>query len=90
MKKKVRRRRCKNCDDLFKPDPRNIKRQKFCDKPECKVASKKHSQQKKEGTGDLLFPNAEFITGKINFERSRSPHICDKANFIHMIKVWRL
>jgi len=24
----------------------NLKRQKFCDKPECKVASKKHSQQK--------------------------------------------
>jgi hypothetical protein len=46
MKKKTRRRRCKNCNDLFKPDLRNLKRQKFCDKPECKVASKKHSQQK--------------------------------------------
>ena len=46
MEKKIRRRRCKNCNDLFKPDPRNLKRQKFCDKPECKVASKKHSQQK--------------------------------------------
>jgi len=46
MKKKVRRRRCKNCHDLYKPDSRNLKRQKFCDKPECKVASKKHSQQK--------------------------------------------
>lgn len=46
MKKKIRRCRCKHCDDLFKPDPRNLKRQKFCDKPECKVASKKHSQQK--------------------------------------------
>ncbi len=46
MKKKVRRRRCKNCHDLYKPDSRNLKRQKFCNKPECKVASKKHSQQK--------------------------------------------
>jgi hypothetical protein len=46
MKKKVRRRRCKNCHDLYKPDSRNLKRQKFCDKPECKIASKKHSQQK--------------------------------------------
>ena len=46
MKKKIRRRRCKHCHDLYKPDPRNLKRQKFCDKPECKIASKKHSQHK--------------------------------------------
>jgi hypothetical protein len=29
MKKKIRRRRCKNCNDLFKPDPRNLKKQKL-------------------------------------------------------------
>ena len=46
MKKQIRRRRCKNCHHLYKPDPRNLKRQKFCSKPECKAASKKHSQQK--------------------------------------------
>ncbi len=46
MKKRIRRRRCKNCHDLFMPDPRNLKRQKLCIKPECKIASKKHSQQK--------------------------------------------
>lgn len=46
MKKRIRRRRCKHCHDLYKPDSRNLKRQKFCDKPECKIASKKHSQQK--------------------------------------------
>jgi hypothetical protein len=46
MKKKIRRRKCKNCDDLFKPDPRNLKRQKFCRKPECKEASKEYSQLK--------------------------------------------
>ena len=46
MKKRIRRRRCKNCHDLYHPDPRHLKRQKFCDKPECKIASKKYSQQK--------------------------------------------
>ena len=46
MKKQIRRRRCKNCQNLFIPDPRHLKRQRFCEKPECKVASKKHSQQK--------------------------------------------
>ena len=46
MKKQIRQRRCKNCQNLFKPDPRHLKRQRFCNKPECKIASKKHSQQK--------------------------------------------
>ena len=46
MKKRTRRRRCKNCHDLYKPDPRHLKRQKFCRKPECRAASKKYSQQK--------------------------------------------
>ena len=46
MKKKVRQRRCKNCQKLYKPDPRHLKRQKFCRKPACKAASKKYSQQK--------------------------------------------
>jgi hypothetical protein len=46
MKKRIRQHRCKNCQNLFKPDPRHLKRQKFCDKPECKIASKKYSQQK--------------------------------------------
>jgi hypothetical protein len=46
MKKKIRRRKCKHCDELFKPDSRNLKRQKFCRKSECKEASKRYSQQK--------------------------------------------
>lgn len=46
MKKQIRQRRCKNCQNLFMPDSRHLKRQRFCDKPECKIASKKHSQQK--------------------------------------------
>lgn len=46
MIKRTRRRRCKNCYDLYKPDPRHLKKQKFCTKPGCKVASKTYSQQK--------------------------------------------
>ena len=46
MKKRTRRRRCKHCHDLYKPDPRHLKRQKFCRKSECRAASKKYSQQK--------------------------------------------
>jgi hypothetical protein len=46
MKKRTRQRRWKNCSELYKPDPRHLKRQKFCRKPECRTTSKKHSQQK--------------------------------------------
>lgn len=46
MKQRIRQRRCKNCKELYKPDHRHLKRQKFCQKTECRAASKKHSQQK--------------------------------------------
>jgi len=46
MKKKTRQRRCKNCQELYKPDSRHLKKHKFCRKPACRAASKKHSQQK--------------------------------------------
>lgn len=65
MKKKIRRRRCKHCHDLYKPDSRNLKRQKFCDKPECKIAGKKHSQQKW-----LIQPkNRDYFCGPENVTR---------------------
>lgn len=46
MSQPIRRRKCKNCKDLFHPDPRNTSRQKFCSKPECRKASKKESQRR--------------------------------------------
>ena len=41
----INRRKCRNCKDLFIPDPRNAKRQKYCRKPECRKASKAASQK---------------------------------------------
>lgn len=65
MKKKIRRHRCKHCDDLFKPDFRNLKRQKFCKKPECKEAGKQYSQQKW-----LMKPkNKSYFSGSANVIR---------------------
>jgi hypothetical protein len=65
MKKKIRRRRCKQCDDLFKPDSRNLKRQKFCRKSKCKEASKRYSQQKW-----LIKPkNKDYFSGSANVIR---------------------
>lgn len=65
MKKKIRRRKCKNCDDLFKPDSRNLKRQKFCRKLKCKEASKRFSQEQW-----LMKPqNKDHFSGSANVIR---------------------
>jgi hypothetical protein len=41
-----RRRKCRHCLELFKLDPRNAAKQKYCSKPECQRASKSASQRK--------------------------------------------
>jgi hypothetical protein len=40
-----RRYKCLNCNELFLPDPRSAKRQRFCAKPDCRQASKRESQK---------------------------------------------
>lgn len=42
----IKKKKCKHCRELFVPDPRNAKRQKYCSKPDCRNASKKASQQR--------------------------------------------
>jgi hypothetical protein len=41
-----RKRKCKHCGQFFRPDPRNIARQRYCSQPGCKKASKAASQEK--------------------------------------------
>ena len=42
----IKRKKCHNCNKLFRPDPRNATRQKYCRKPRCRQASKAASQQR--------------------------------------------
>ncbi len=42
----IKRKKCCNCKELFIPDPRSTKRQKYCRKTECRKASKTASQQR--------------------------------------------
>ncbi len=44
MAQRFRKRKCRNCGDFFIPDPRNIRKQKYCGKPECRKASKATAQ----------------------------------------------
>lgn len=44
--KRRRKRKCLNCKELFLPDYRNLRHQRYCSKSECRAASKKASQQR--------------------------------------------
>lgn len=44
MTRPIRKRKCRNCYKLFRPDPRNKKKQKHCREPDCRKASKKAAQ----------------------------------------------
>ena len=39
-----RRRKCRHCGQLFRPDPRNLRHQRYCSAKECRRASKAASQ----------------------------------------------
>ena len=44
--KKRRRRKCLNCQQLFRPDRRNVRHQRYCSQLDCRRASKAASQRR--------------------------------------------
>jgi hypothetical protein len=61
----IKRKKCCNCKDLFIPDPRNIKRQKYCRKLECRKASKAASQRRWLAKPE----NRDYFCGPQNVKR---------------------
>jgi hypothetical protein len=61
----IKKKRCRNCRRIFIPDYRNRDRQKYCDKPECKKASKTTSQKKWLSKPD----NIDYFHGPENVQR---------------------
>ncbi len=43
---RARRRKCGCCHELFRPDPRNLRHQRYCSKPNCRRASQSASQRR--------------------------------------------
>jgi hypothetical protein len=58
---------CKNCNEPFHPDYRNRERQKYCDKPECRKASKANSQKRWLNKPE----NQNYFRGSNNVDRVR-------------------
>ena len=66
--KRIKRKKCRHCGRLFVPDPRNYDRQNYCQKPECRKASKSASQKKW-----LRKPeNKNYFKGSDHVERVRN------------------
>jgi len=61
----IKRKKCYNCKELFIPDPRNINRQKYCRKPECRKASKAASQRRWLAKPE----NQDYFCGSDHVER---------------------
>lgn len=61
----IKRKKCCNCKKLFIPDPRNIKRQKYCRKPDCRKASKAASHRRWLAKPE----NKNYFSGPDNVKR---------------------
>ncbi len=61
----VRKRKCLCCKQLFKPDPRQKNRQRYCANPACRKASKVASQKKWLNKPE----NCAYFSGRANVER---------------------
>ena len=56
---------CQNCKRVFHPDHRNVTRQLFCSKPECRHASKVDAQRRWRQKPD----NLDYFKGSVHVER---------------------
>lgn len=65
---KRKRRKCRHCGELFRPDPRNLRHQRFCSKIPCRRASKAESQRRWLAKPD----NRDYFRGPENVERVRA------------------
>jgi len=61
----IKRKKCRHCQTLFIPDPRNRNRQHYCCKPVCRKASKAASQKRWLEKPD----NRDYFCGPDNVQR---------------------
>jgi hypothetical protein len=63
-----RRRKCKCCRKLFRPDPRNLRHQRYCSEPSCRAARKAASQARWLAQPE----NHDYFRGPVHLARSRA------------------
>lgn len=65
MKHPTQKSNCQNCKRVFYPDHRNVSRQRFCSKPQCRHASKVDSQRRWRQKPE----NVDYFRGPDNVKR---------------------
>jgi hypothetical protein len=68
MVRQPRTRKCQQCKTAFVPDPRCVKRQRYCSTPACRKASKAASQPRWRQKP----ANRDYFTGLTQVERVRA------------------
>jgi hypothetical protein len=72
IKKHRRQRKCLNCKELYTPDYRNRRQQRYCSKPPCRLASKCAAQKQwlssEKGQG--------YFQGSFNVKRVKQWRAC--------------
>ena len=63
----VRKRKCLHCKGFFHSDHRNVGRQRYCSKPECRHVSKTESQRRWRQQPD----NLDHFKGDVHVQRVR-------------------
>src|SRR5262245_29162523 len=63
-----RRRKCKCCRKLFRPDPRNLRHQCYCSEPSCRAASKAASQARWLAQPE----NHDYFRGPVHLARCQA------------------
>ena len=66
--KQQRKRKCLHCQELFRPDPRNFRHQRYCSKRACRRASKAASQRRWQGKME----NRDYFRGEVNVQRVKA------------------
>lgn len=63
----TRKRKCLHCQGFFRPDHRNVGRQRYCSNPECRRVSKTESQRRWRQKPD----NLDYFKGDTHLQRVR-------------------
>jgi hypothetical protein len=66
--RRIKRRKCLCCEELFRPHPRSRGRQKYCGQPVCRAASKAASQSRWLAKPE----NAGYFSGPHHVDRVRA------------------
>ena len=61
----IKKKSCRHCKKLFRPDSRNATRQEYCREPECRRVSKADSQKRWTEKPE----NRNYFCGPINIQR---------------------